>query len=420
LLVALIGAGLASVAMGCDSKGPTSADHNVYFEGNVYDGSGAGALIKTQITSMSMEYRDKLIRIDIDDSGRYTTKDPLPTWQDYMVTIMADGFRPFVSHNPGFDVPASLAKMQQGLADISTTQTFDFDAYLFPTNLMAPAMTIMVGTFDDTTGAANLGKAAGTIRLRPTTQSSVQVGTPSRMVWANDNDLLTSTITDSFMNGKYDVPAGKLVYGVTYEVSIYDVPGYQVYSSATDNTGNTGSKNFVAGNVGTRTFQLQKLGKDPLRIVSSTATMCTPPAPTATTPGAQIVLTFSEPIEAVGTTYPEELDNNTTISEQGTTTFNLCPLKSGFDPTKQERGTSVAISGSMMTFAWNPSVGLTPSMDMSGFTVCTTPTAITTVNYGISTISVQPVGDPSRKASLPLLLQQLNPTGGATLTCPGH
>jgi hypothetical protein len=425
--LALVGAGLAAAAVGCGTNGPTSADHNVYFEGNVYDGSGAGVLMKAQINSISIEYRDKLIRVDIDDSGRFTTKDPLPTWQDYVVTIQADGFRPFVSHNPGFEVPASLAGMQQGLAEISTTQTFNFDAYLFPSTLTAPAMTLTVATVDDMTGNMGaLGKAAGTIRLRPTTQSTVQIGavdtstaTPraSRRVWSNDNDLLTSTLTDMFTAGTYNVMKDKLVYGVQYEVSIYDVDGYQPYDSATDPKG---SQNFVAGNVMSKTFQLAKIGKDPLRITASTATTCTPPAPNATTPGATIVLTFSEPIEVVGTTYAEDVDNGLSIQE--VPSFG-CPLKSGFaSPTMQERGTSVTIAGSMMTFSWNPSVGLTPSMDPMnpGFTLCTAPTSITSVTYGISTIQVQPKGDPTRKAFLSAMLQQFNPSGLTSLTCPGH
>jgi hypothetical protein len=403
---------LATTVAGCKNEGPSSADHNVYLEGNVYDGSGQTmgvVLDKTQIGSISIAYREKLLRVDIDDSGRFATKDPLPTWQDYVVTIAADGFRPFVSHNPGFEVPASLAAMQQGLADIATTQTFNFDAYLFPSALVAPAMTISVATIDDMTGNPKLNAAAGTIRFRPTTQSGIQIGTTgSRRVWANDNDLLTSTITKSFMNGKVDIMAGELVYGVQYEISVYDVAGYQP-------TVLSGASGFVAGTVLSKTVQLQKVGRDPLRIVASTASMCALPPPTATTPSAQIVLTFSENIEIVGTTYKEDVDNGLTIT---TTPFGACPLKSGFsDPTMQERGTNVAVSGAMMTFSWNPSVGFVEGM---GGAVCTLPTAITALTYGgLTTIFVQPVGDVSRKVALTTLLAQFSPTTPSTsLACP--
>jgi hypothetical protein len=424
LLAVLLGAGLASA--GCSSNGPTSADHNVYFEGNVYDGSGTGVLDKTQIGSISIEYRDKLIRVAIDDSGRFTSTDPLPTWQDYMVTIAAAGYRAFVSHNPGFDVPASLASMQQGLAEIATTQTFDFDAYLFPTSLVAPDMMISIATIDDMTGNPALGKASGTIRLRPTTQSGIQVGAPdtstatpraSRRVWANDNDLLGPTFTMPFTNGKIDVPAGTLVYGVQYEVSIYDVDGYQPMVTPAGG-------GIVAGTVLSKTFQLQKVAKDPLRLTASTAMMCTPPLATATTPGATITLTFSEPVEAVGTTLAEDVDNG--LSYTGTVTppqtYSMCPLKSGIDPTKQERGSSVTISGMTMTFGFNPSVGLTAPMDpVSGFMICQSPSVITSVTYNINAISLQPKGDPTRKRTLQSMLAEFNPSGlSTTLSCPSH
>jgi hypothetical protein len=414
---------VAGVALGgCKNDEPTAPNHTVYFEGNVYDGSGQTmgiVLDKTQIGSISIEYREKLIRVDIDDSGRYATKDPLPTWQDYVVTIVADGFRPFVSHNPGFEVPASLANMKKGLADIATTQTFNFDAYLFPTSLMAPAMTITVATLDDLTGNPVLNKAAGTIRMRPTSQSGLQLGASdgttgapraSRHVWSNDNDLLTQTITKAVANGKVDFAAGELVYGVLYEVTIYDVDGYQPMVLS-------GTTGIVAGTVLSKTIQLTKVAHDPLRIVSSTAMDCTLPLPTATTPGAQIVLTFSENIEVLGTTYQEDVDNGLVVQA---TPLGACPLKSGFaDPTKQERGTTVNVTGAMMTFSWNPSVGFVAGM---GGAVCTLPMAITSLTYGgLGSIVVQPKGDPSRKTSLSTLLAQFSPTNPSTsLACPTH
>jgi hypothetical protein len=402
---------------GCKEEGPATADHNVYFEGNVYDGSGAGVLDKSLIGSIDIKYRDVALKVTIDDSGRFATTTALPTWQDYVVTITADNYRPFVSHNPGFEVPASLANMNQGLGQIATTQTFNFDAYLFPTALQAPAMSISIATIDDTTGNPALNKAAGTIRLRPTSQSGLQIGAAdgttgapraSRRVWTNDNDLLTQTVTKMFTGGKVDFAAGDLVYGVLYEISVYDVDGYQP-------TVQSGAAGIVAGTVLSKTIQLQKVSRDPLRIISSTATTCTLPTPTATTPSAQIVLTFSENIEVIGMTYAEDVDNGLVVQ---TTPFGACPLNSGFaDPTKQERGTKVDVSGAMMTFSWNPSVGFVNGM---GGAVCTLPTAITSLTYGgLGSIVVQPKGDPSRKAPLTTLLAQFSPSNpSTTLACP--
>jgi len=232
----------------------------------------------------------------------------------------------------------------------------------------------------------------------------------SRRVWANDEDLLTQTLIKTFTNGKVDFAMGELLYGVQYEVSIYDVNGYQP-------TVLSGAGGIVAGAVLSKTIQLVKVLRDPLRITANTATMCTPPSPTATTPGAQIVLTFSENIEAVGTTFAEDVDVGLSIVT--TPPFNVCPLKLNADPTKQERGSSVAISGMTMTFAFNPSVGLTDGM---GGLVCTAPASITSVTYGnLSAIVLQPVGDPSRKRNLAQMLQELSPsTLSTSLVCPTH
>jgi hypothetical protein len=401
----------------CESDGPAGAAHTVYFVGNVYEGVGGMRLDKTAITGISITYRDKKIKVTIEDSGRFFSVDPLPTWQDYMVTIEAEGYRPFVSRNPGFEVPASLAAMNTGLADIATTQTFTFDAYLFPTGLVAPKATFTVAILDDVTGMPVLNKAAGKARFRPQSQSTLQVGAAdgvggapkaSRRAWANDEDLLTQTITKTFDAGKIDIAEGELSYGVLYEVLIYDVLGYQPLTQS-------GATGFVAGTVTSKTITLSRALRDPLRITASTATMCTPPVPTAATFSAPITLTFSEEIEIVGTTYAEVVDNG--VSIQTVPAFGGCPIKPNVDPTKQERGTKVEAAGATLTFSWNPMVGFTDGM---GGAVCIPPTAITSVTYGmLGSISIQPKGDASRKLPLSTMLAQFAPTQVSTsLTCP--
>jgi hypothetical protein len=405
---------------GCGgADGPTAADHTVYFEGNVYDGATGMRLDKTVITSIAIAYRDKTLKVSIADDGRFVSLDPLPTWQDYMVTIETNNYRAFVSHNLGFEVPASLAAMNTGLASISTIQTFSFDAYLFPKALKAPAVTLPIAIFDDM-NLPSLGKAAGTIRLRPQTQSGLQVGVgdgaagaprASRRVWANDEDLLTKTLIKSFTAGKADFAAGELVYGVQYEISIYDVDGYQPVVL-------TGAAGIVAGSVTSKTIQLAKALRDPLRVIANTATMCTPSLPTATDFGSKVQLTFSEDIEIVGTTYPEDIDNGLSIAAMPVS-FLTCPLKTNLDPTKQERGSKVDVAGAMLTLSFNPSVGIT---DPTLGTGCMAPTAITAVTYGnLQTIVVQPMGDASRKRGLAVMLQEFNPTVVASsLSCPTH
>jgi hypothetical protein len=420
----LIGGALAVAAFvaGCSTNGPVSADDTVYLEGNVYDGAMGAVLPKAKLTSVAVEYRNTPLKVSIDDTGRFVTVDPLPTWQDYVVTIVADGFRPFVSHNLGFEVPASLAAMQSGLAAISTVQSFSFDSYLFPTDLMAPAVSLEIATVDTATGLPAFGEAAGTIRLRPQTQSALEVGAgdgtagaprAEHRVWTNDDDLLAQTITKDFTAGVVAFAAGELVYGVQYEVTVYGVDGYQPAVLS-------GASGIVAGAVLSKTINLVKVSQEPLHLTANTATMCTPPLATATTPGAQIALTFSENIELVGTTYAEDLDNGLSIVEvPAPNAFSSCPLNSSTDPSKQEHGTSVTVSGMTMTLAFNPAVGIAmPSATI----LCTPPAAITSVTYGnLATIVLQPMGDPSRKRTLAAMIQELTPTNlNGALTCPMH
>ena len=406
---------------GCSTNGPVSADDTVYLDGNVYDGA-VGTPLTTKLTSVAIEYRDTPLKVTIDAAGRFVTQDPLPTWQDYVVTIVADGYRPFVSHNPGFEVPASLAGMTSGLSTISTVQSFSFDSYLFPTDLMAPAVSFQIATVDDTTGLPALGMAAGTIRLRPQTQSALSVGAgdgtggaprADHRVWTTDAALLSQTLTQDFTAGKADFAVGELVYGVEYEITVYGVAGYQPAVLS-------GAMGIVAGSVLSKTIDLAKVSQDPLRITASTATMCTPPLPTAMTPGAQIQLTFSENIEVVGTTYQEDIDNGLSVVEvPPAAAFEICQLQTNTDPTKQGRGSSVAVAGMTMTLAFNPSVGL---KDFPGGLGCTEPASLTSVTYGnLAAVTVQPMGDPSRKRNLAQMVQELNPTMPASsLVCPTH
>src|SRR5206468_5652013 len=140
-----------------------------------------------------------------------------------------------------------------------------------------------------------------------------------------------------------EIPENTLVYGVLYEITIYDVMGYQPLVQS-------GGQGFIAGSVTSKTITLSRAARDPLRIVSSNASNCTPPLPTATTPGALITLTFNENIELVGTTYLEDVDNGVSIQ---TPIFGTCPLKSGVDPTKQARGTNVDVPGATLSLSWN-------------------------------------------------------------------
>jgi hypothetical protein len=420
--------GLAAFAaicgVACDSGSkdttPTTkvGDNEVFFSGYVYDGATGSRLTKDQITGVSIVYGDKTIDFDIADDGRFVSKTGLPTWRDYTVKIDATGYRAFASYNTGIDVPASLA-MTNGVAQAATTQSLDFSAYLFPVALKSPKLTLTVTTPDPMTGAPVTDKVDGQARLRPQSVPSIFIGgsTPAKRVWANGEDLLTQTVTKSFTNGTVVVDEGELVYGVSYELTIFDVAGFQPLDVTGSNLGGTTTP-IVAGFVTSQTFNLTPETQDPLRIISVDGATCVPPVPTATTYGGKVTLTFNSDIEVVGTTFAEDIDNGLAVQLPSSTTsssYSICPLKTPTGDPAQERGSKVEVGTNTMTFSFNPSIGFSTT---SPYGTCMLPPSIMTIVYyqGNTTIMLQPKGDSLRKRSLSSMLNEKLLT--SQLTCP--
>ena len=215
-------------------------------------------------------------------------------------------------------------------------------------------------------------------------------------------------MTKTFTDGTVSVEQGELVYGVAYEVAIYDVAGHQPMVA-------TGTSGIIAGQVTSKTFTLVREQRDALTIVANDAMTCVSPAGTDTTYTARVTLTFNVDIELVGATYREDFDNALSISAplMTGTTYN-CPLKAVVaDPTQQERGSRIEVSGRTLVFSFNPSIGLATTY--SGI-ACVPPAVITTVNYsGASSLLLQPVGDPARRRGLSVML---NEKGVSSVACP--
>jgi hypothetical protein len=419
LTTALAVAALVLTA-GCKEENRAADDHGVYFVGYVYDGARGTRLKAADITAISIRYRDKVINTTIEPDGRFVSAEPLPTWQDYAVYIGAPGYRPFVSANPGIDVPSSLS-MTDGLAGASTTQTLHFDAHLFPASIQTPKVVLTVEKADAFTTMPMPARASGTLRLRPVSSSLLEqasggLGAPSRhRRWANDEDLLTQTVTKVFSEGKAEVAEGELVYGVAYEIAVYDVKGYQPIVEA---------ERLIAGQVTSRTLSLPKELRDRLRVLSTNIETCSPPAGTATAPGAEIRIVFNEAVELVGMGWAEAIDNGVSITPAGPSAgTSYCGLRQNTDPATQERGTKVTIDGSTLVLTFNPSVGLATGTSVSF--PCTVPPALSSVTYGnLVALELRPVGDSTRKRSLAAMLQEPSGTapgvpssGGNSITC---
>jgi hypothetical protein len=409
----------------CSTSEELTADqHKVYFVGYVYDGASGARLLPAQITAISVKFRDKVIRTQVEPDGRFVTLDPLPTWQDYAVYIGAPGYRPFVSRNRGIDVPASLS-MTDKLGNTATTQTFHFDATVFPASLKSPAVVVTVEKADASVAPMPLPRATGTIRLRPESTSvlerpsgdgSIPAAAGGTRRWANDEDLLSQTITRAFSDGRVEIAEGELAYGVPYQIAIFDVKGYQP-------TVLSGAMSLLAGAVTSRSVTLAKELRDPLRILSTTAEACVPPTGTLNDFGAVIQVTFNEMVEFVGPTWAEDFDNGVQVSPSAATAGGTyCPLKTSVSPIMQERGTRVTLEGNVLTLAFNPSAGFAST---SPYGACMVPPQITSVVYGnLQLISLQAKGDPTRKRTLDTMLAEVAGTTGSgipgSLSCPGR
>jgi hypothetical protein len=389
----------------CSPEGATDADqHEVFFEGFVYDGASGQRLIPPALTSVTLTFGTDIIPTLIAPDGRFVTQKPLPTWQDYTVSIAAAGYRKFASYNLGIDIPASL-RMTDGIAQSATRQTFHVDAQLFPNALQSAALTLTVGHEDDFSAMPPPIPAVGVARFRPQAVSLIErtVMTAQPPRWINHEDLLTRTVVKNFDGGKISLAVNELVYGVSYELTIYGVPDYQPLVLS-------GQQGITAGAVSSQTIQLAKEARDALRVVSINDDACMPPAGTATEYLAAISIRFNDQVEFVGESWAEEFDNGVSITPTGYVgALYYCPLFTNVSPTKQERGTRVTVANDTIALAFNPSIGINPA----SLTVCTIAPQLTLVSYSIPTsIMVQPKGDSSRKRTLyALITDYMNKAG---------
>jgi hypothetical protein len=399
-VLVLLAAGVAGTAMGCNGNdGPHDGTHNIYFMGTVIDGVLNTPLAPTDPQTppyeISLVYGTKTEKGKVDASGRYTLG-PLPAWNDYGIIISvtnAGDYRSFSSYNAGIAPPAPPTTSQS--ADIytaDTTQTFDFDAYVFPTSATAPDVTLTISETDQPTTPT----AAGTIRIQPTSQSVIQgkTGEVGNQVWTNSQDLFASAITDTFAAGTYTVMGAKLVYGVSYAATVYGVDGHQPNSGT-----------FQAGITSSTSIAVTPLTTTPLpppMLVSTSGTCHTGSAPVSTTtPIATVTITFNAPV-ADGTTSAggdaEIIDNGVTVQTTGIST-----LKSNLSSAAQERGTSLIFSGNTLTIGWTPSVGLASpgSSDLVQY-----------VYYqNLSSMYVQQPNHPESRVSLASVLASIYPSG---------
>jgi len=369
-----------------------NVSHTVAFVGYVYDGAAGDRLTGYTIDWLA---RDTPTPGTVGEDGRFSLGN-FSVWEDYTITITASDYRTFLSHNPMVGLPPGMGQSDD-IAEIGTHQTLHFDAYLFPEALQAPA-----ATFTIKTGIPG-EEPSGKIRLRPTSPSVLAdegVETPGGVagqVWENDEDLQGETTNAEFSGGSFTLQAGDLIYGVTYQVDIYDVPGYQPFKGA-----------YAAGVEASKTFTLEEELAAPLEIVSSTANSCQPPSSPTATSGAVVALEFNHPVELADSGYPggaaEALDDSLAISspDDDADTF-VNALQDDVADSTQERGVTISIASNTMTIEWNPSIGLVTQ---------DTDDPILSVTYsGLANVLVRRINAPSSEQTLATLL------GATSITC---
>lgn len=381
-------------ATGCGEDEPVEPDpivHDVYFAGYVYDGASGARL--TQYT-VEGAVRDAKQSGTLDTEGRYALG-PFGIWQDYTIVILADGYRFFRSNNGGVELPETMANSED-IGNYSTAQTLHYDAYLFPVALQAPSVAFTISL------AGSEEKASGKIRLRPVGASVLAddaAETPAGVtgqVWENDEDLQGQTLTKDFSGGTFEIAAGELVYGVSYQVDIYDVQGYQPLEGG-----------FTAGLESGKTFTLQEELQEPLLLLESTVADCTAPTTPTETKSAVVRMTFSRIVEIGESIYPggveEALDDNFYISSYDQDNdFIENTLHPDGTTTSQMRGVSMIVTGNEIELSWNPSLGLYEKDPDD---------TIDYVSYGgLSNITIQPVGKPTQAMTLSSLI-------GSTISC---
>ena len=169
--------------------------------------------------------------------------------------------------------------------------------------------------------------------------------------------MLAAVHSRDFTEGMVVFDPDELVYGVTYQVTVYDVDGYQPATA----TVRGGLQDTLVVNIVTTA--------SPLQMISNTIMLCRPAGQsTNVVSAAEVTFMFNQPVEDVTPVTSgraaEVLDDNIQVmTVMGST------LKSDLSTTASEHGTSFMLSGTMVQIAWNPSAGLNM------------PSAADTINY---------------------------------------
>jgi hypothetical protein len=346
---------IASLLGGClDETDPVETR---FFNGSVFDGVTGQKVTNYRI---ELDYFGRYYRGAVKGNGDFELAG-VPAYHDYAVHIVAPGFRDFYSANT------------QHEDKVHANRSYKYVAYLYSENAPIADSSVTVQLAD----SGNV--PSGQIRLRPTTISSLMdedAETPALIddqLWNNDNDLLAQTVWADITDGVATIPGSQLLFGVTYQVTVLNVPGYQLQDDQT----------FLAGVDDARTYVLSRLQQQALAVTFKSTDTGNP------APDGKLVIVLNQPAEfdplTSETFYEEAIDNGFSIvSDDVDNDDTVNTLKPNESATEQERGTSITIDDNVVTLSWDRNAGL----------LTTDPEdVIRAVTYGgLANVRLRPVG----------------------------
>ena len=355
---------MSAVGSGCTIKvedqpqpNPVPPVETRAFTGDVYDGVTGAHVTEYDI---AVDYAGRYERGTLDARGGFHLP-AIPALQDFAVFIDSPGYRPFVAHQG------------QWLDAVHGDRSFYYLVYLFADKVPVEDVPF------DITLRNSTELPSGSLRLRPTALSAVyddpieQPAAIPGQLWQNDNDLLSKTVWMDFKEGKVTVLGTDLVYGVPYQISVFNVPGYQLFQGSV----------FQAGINSKVTLQLDRLTV-PRLSVSYISTQSGDPSPDGT-----VTIVLNEAAEYDPLEPPLDIKNAiddgfSIFSPDTNNNLQRNVLKINTDPNVQARGTKIELSGQSIVLRWDKSVGLA-TQDPGD--------RITSITYGgLAAVRLRPVG----------------------------
>ncbi|HSC87369.1 MAG TPA: hypothetical protein VLC09_08880 [Polyangiaceae bacterium] len=382
LIASLFAASTTLAGCGVDRADVTNEDvQGYYFSGYVYDGVSAAPLKDYKLT---LTYDGVVVpgegaggaadgatslEATVDANGRYHVG-PLKPQSDFSISIEAEGYRTFNSHNEQrFGLPGGVERQSTEI----------YEAYLFPSGLESPGVTLELFSENDAqprpTGKVRIspfnGDGESELSLAGTIGASV-----NGQLWQNDDDARSATVIKDVEDGVLEIGAGDLVYGVTYTATVYSVDGHQYDNFI-----------FTAGITGSQSVVLPELEDSALQLVSSSLDGGEP------NEDGTLRLVFNRPIRIAPSQSEayvlETIDDNFSIfspDEDADLNVNALATTTTDDDSTQENGTGFEIDGNTITLSWANVAGNFETRD--------TDDPILSVTYGgFANIQIQAVGD---------------------------